>query len=191
MIINQYYSLHRKINTPNHPLPQTYCSVACRNTQNTRIKRQRKEARRARAEVKEARATLEGKAHLSITEAAKFLGVSRPTLYARINAGELQPVKVSSRTVRIPMEQLKADSQLTPQPSKGDFSVLISKAEVLAKYNISESWLMRKMKEEGIRPRIIKGKAHYPKKDVDRMFKPKPTYNADECFWTAGAYSLR
>ena len=56
------------------------------------------------------------------------------------------------------MEQLKADSQLTPQPSKGDFSVLISKAEVLAKYNISESWLMRKMKEEGIRPRIIKGK---------------------------------
>ena len=104
---------------------QTYCSVACRNTQNTRIKRQRKEARRARAEVKEARATLEGKAHLSITEAAKFLGVSRPTLYARINAGELQPVKVSSRTVRIPMEQLKADSQLTPQPSKGDFSVLI------------------------------------------------------------------
>lgn len=161
---------------------QTYCSVACRNTQNTRIKRQRKEARRARAEVKEARATLEGKAHLSITEAAKFLGVSRPTLYARINAGELQPVKVSSRTVRIPMEQLKADSQLTPQPSKGDFSVLISKAEVLAKYNISESWLMRKMKEEGIRPRIIKGKAHYPKKDVDRMFKPKPTYNADEWY---------
>ena len=161
---------------------QTYCSVACRNTQNTRIKRQRKEARRARAEVKEARATLEGKAHLSITEAAKFLGVSRPTLYARINAGELQPVKVSSRTVRIPMEQLKADSQLTPQPSKGDFSVLISKAEVLAKYNISESWLMRKMKEEGIRPRIIKGKAHYPKKDVDRMFKPKPTYNAEEWY---------
>lgn len=45
---------------------QTYCSVACRNTQNTRIKRQRKEARKARAEVKEARATLEGKAHLSI-----------------------------------------------------------------------------------------------------------------------------
>ena len=58
------------------------------------------------------------------------------------------------------------------RPNTGDFSVLISKAEVLAKYNISESWLMRKMKEEGIRPRIIKGKAHYPKKDVDRMFKP-------------------
>lgn len=41
---------------------------------------------------------------------------------------------------------------------------------------------MRKMKEEGIRPRIIKGKAHYPKKDVDLMFKPKPTYNAEEWY---------
>lgn len=161
---------------------QTYCSVACRNTQNTRIKRQRKEARRARAEVKEARATLEGKAHLSITEAARFLGVSRPTLYARINAGELTPLKVSSRTVRIPIEQLTADSHIQPQPIKGDWSVLISKAEVLQKYNISESWLVRRMKEEGFRPRIIKGKAFYPKKEVDRMFKPKPVYNKEDWY---------
>ena len=161
---------------------QIYCSVSCRNSWSTRIKRQRQRARKARLDAKTAKAVFEGKANLSITDAAAFLGISRPTLYRKIEAGELQPIKVSSRTIRIPMEQLVADSSLLPQPSKGDFSVLISKADVLLKYNISESWLTRRMRQEGIRPRIIKGKSFYPKKDVDRMFKPKPTYNADDWY---------
>jgi len=143
--------------TPDNPR-QRYCNETCRNTYNMRLKRQRKQARKAEIETMAARETFGGKSHLSITEAARFLGVSRPTLYARINAGELTPLKVSSRTVRIPIEQLTADSQIQPQPIKGDWSVLISKAEVLQKYNISESWLMRRMKEEGFRPRIIKDK---------------------------------
>ena len=167
--------------TPENPR-QRYCNETCRNTYNMRLKRQRKQARKAEIETMAARETFGGKSHLSITEAARFLGVSRPTLYARINAGELTPLKVSSRTVRIPIEQLTADSNIQPQPIKGDWSVLISKAEVLQKYNISESWLMRRMKEEGFRPRIIKGKAFYPKKEVDRMFKPKPLYNKEDWY---------
>lgn len=167
--------------TPENPR-QRYCNETCRNTYNMRLKRQRKQARKAEIETMAARETFGGKSHLSITEAARFLGVSRPTLYARINAGELTPLKVSSRTVRIPIEQLTADSHIQPQPIKGDWSVLISKAEVLQKYNISESWLMRRMKEEGFRPRIIKGKAFYPKKEVDRMFKPKPLYNKEDWY---------
>ncbi len=147
-----------------------------------RKKRARSKARKARIETSAAREALEGKTHLSISEAAKFLGVSRPTLYARIEQGELTPLRVSSRTVRIPIEQLQVDSQLKPQPAKGDWSVLISKAEVLQKYNISESWLMRRMKEEGFCPRIIKGKAFYPKKEVDRLFKPTPVYNKEDWY---------
>ena len=143
--------------TPENPR-QRYCCETCRNTYNMRLKRQRQQAHKAKIEAEQARETFEGKSHLSITEAAKFLGVSRPTLYARINAGEIIPLKVSSRTVRIPVEQLRSDSQIQPQPIKGDWSILISKAEVLQKYNISESWLMRRMKEEGFRPRIIKDK---------------------------------
>lgn len=139
-------------------LKRKYCSDTCRNTHQMRKKRARSKARKARIETSAAREALEGKTHLSISEAAKFLGVCRPTLYARIEQGELTPLRVSSRTVRIPIEQLQVDSQLKPQPAKGDWSVLISKAEVLQKYNISESWLMRRMKEEGFRPRIIKDK---------------------------------
>lgn len=143
--------------TPDNPR-QRYCNETCRNTYNMRLKRQRKQARKAEIETMAARETFGGKSHLSITEAARYLGVSRPTLYARINAGELTPLKVSSRTVRIPIEQLTADSQIQPQPIKGDWSILISKAEVLQKYNISESWLMRRMKEEGFREYLLNAK---------------------------------
>ena len=170
--------------TPENPR-QRYCCETCRNTYNMCLKRQRQQAHKAKIEAEQARETFEGKSHLSITEAAKFLGVSRPTLYARINAGEITPFKVSSRTVCIPVEQLRSDSQIQPQPIKGDWSILISKAEVLQKYNISESWLMRRMKEEGFRPRIIKGKAFYPKKEVDRLFKPTSVYNKKEDWYKA------
>ena len=105
--------------TPDNPR-QRYCNETCRNTYNMRLKRQRKQARKAEIETMAARETFGGKSHLSITEAARFLGVSRPTLYARINAGELTPLKVSSRTVCIPVEQLRSDSQIQPQPIKGD-----------------------------------------------------------------------
>ena len=170
--------------TPENPR-QRYCCETCRNTYNMCLKRQRQQAHKAKIEAEQARETFEGKSHLSITEAAKFLGVSRPTLYARINAGEITPFKVSSRTVCIPVEQLRSDSQIQPQPIKGDWSILISKAEVLQKYNISESWLMRRMKEEGFRPRIIKGKAFYPKKEVDCLFKPTSVYNKKEDWYKA------
>ena len=133
-------------------------------------------------DVMTAQAVFAGKSHLSITEAARFLGVSRPTLYARIEQGEITPLRVSLRTVRIPMDQLVADSHLLPQPGKGDFSVLISKLDILDQYNISETWLIRKMRAEGVHSRIIKGKAFYPKKDVDRLFKRKPTYNTEDWY---------
>ena len=163
-------------------LRQVYCSVTCRNTQNMQLKRQRLQARRAKMDTLAARKALEGKSHLSITEAAKFLGVSRPTIYTRIEQGELTPLRVSPRTVRIPIEQLKIDSHYISKTGKQDYSELISKAEILEKYSISESWLIHRMKEEGFHSRIIKGKAFYPKKEVERMFKPKPVYNKGDWY---------
>ena len=161
---------------------RAYCSETCRNTHNGRLKRARRKAHKAQMDVMTAQAVFAGKSHLSITEAARFLGVSRPTLYARIEQGEITPLRVSLRTVRIPMDQLVADSHLLPQPGKGDFSVLISKLDILDQYNISETWLIRKMRAEGVHSRIIKGKAFYPKKDVDRLFKRKPTYNTEDWY---------
>lgn len=161
-------------------LKRKFCSDTCRNTHQMRIKRARSKARKARIETSAAREALEGKTHLSISEAAKFLGVSRPTIYARIEAGEIKPLKVSTRTIRIPVEQLTTSTDMQPKPSKGDFSSLISKADVLSKYEISERWLYKRLKEEGIRPKLVKGVSFLPKPDIERMFKPKPVYNPDE-----------
>ena len=74
-----------------------------------RKKRARTKARKARIETSAAREALEGKTHLSISEAAKFLGVSRPTLYARIEQGELTPLRVSTRTIRTTIARIEAD----------------------------------------------------------------------------------
>ena len=128
-------------------LKRKYCSDTCRNTHQMRKKRARSKARKARIETSAAREALEGKTHLSISEAAKFLGVSRPTLYARIEQGELTPLRVSTRTVRIPIEQLETSTQMQPKPTKGDFSSLISKADVLSKYDISERWWKNRARE--------------------------------------------
>ena len=161
---------------------QVYCTPACREKDKNRQKRLKTKAKHANVSIEDARAILSGKTHLSISEAAQFLGVSRPTIYARIKEGEITPLRVSSRTVRIPIDQLQVDTSMTPQPSKGDFSVLISKEEALERYNIKAAWLYRKLKAEGIRAKIIKGKAYLPKKDLDRMFPPKPTYNPAEWY---------
>lgn len=47
---------------------------------------------------------LSKRAFLSIKETALFLGVSRPTIYRRIGYEEYHPIKVSSKTVRIPIQ---------------------------------------------------------------------------------------
>ena len=132
--------------------------------------------------IQEIRDTLSGKTHLSITEAAAYLGVSRPTVYARIKAGELVPVRFSTRTLRIPIDQLIDNTEREPQPSKGDFSTIISKEEALERYEITDTWLYRKLKQEGIRPKIIKGKAFFPEKDLDRLFPPKKTFDRSEWY---------
>lgn len=165
---------------------QVFCTPACREHTKNQTKRLKNAARKIQIDKAEIQAALSGKTHLSITEAALYLGVSRPTIYARIREGELTPLRVSTRTLRIPIAQLTADTNLQPRPSNGDFSILISKEDALARYTISESWLYRRLRAEGIRPRILKGKGYFPKKDLDRLFTPKPShkpedwYNADD-----------
>lgn len=66
-----------------------------------------------------------------------MMGVSRPTIYWKIEAGELHPVRVSSRTVRIAVAELLVDSGIEPQVNTGDFSVPIRVDKALELYGIS------------------------------------------------------
>ena len=122
---------------------QVHCSATCRERYTKRYKRLKKDQKNTASEVDAIQAVLSNKHNLSISEAALFLGVSRPTVYLRIRSGELSPIRVSSRTVRIPIEQLKTDTLQKPQPSKGDFSSIISRDEALSRYEITIQWLYR------------------------------------------------
>jgi hypothetical protein len=64
---------------------------------------------------------------------------------------------------------------------------MISKQEALARYEVSVQWLYRILDAEGIKPMVIKGKAYFPKNDLDRLLPPKVVYNPNEWY---DAYDL-
>ena len=99
----------------------------------------KRKAKSADIDIEDVREALGHKEFLSISEAALYMRVSRPTVYARIRNGEIIPLRVASRTIRIPVSQLQENSSLLPQPSNGDFSVLISKKDTLKKFDISRN----------------------------------------------------
>ena len=166
---------------------QVHCSNSCSKQYRQRSKRLKLDAKKSASEIESIRETLDGRYYLSITQAALYLGVSRPTVYRRIKNGEITPLRVSSRTVRISVEQLKTESKPKPLSPKGDFSCMISKQESLARYEVSVQWLYRILDAEGIKPMVIKGKAYFPKNDLDRLLPPKVVYNPNEWY---DAYDL-
>ena len=122
---------------------QVFCTPTCREQYNKRAKRLRKKSVTSVKHIDQIQSVLNDKALLSISEAAEYLGVSRPTVYARIREGELVPVQVSIRTQWIPIEQLRSNSSRLPQPYKGDYSILISKEEALERYDVALSWIKK------------------------------------------------
>jgi excisionase family DNA binding protein len=139
------------------------------------------------AAIDSVRSLFEGRYYLSITQAALYLGVSRPTVYKRIKKGDLTPLRVSSRAVRISVDQLRTEVKQKPLSPKGDFSCIISKQEALARYDVTVQWLYRCLAAEGIKPMVINGKAYFPKNDLDRLLPPKVAYNPNDWY---DAYDL-
>ena len=98
-----------KLFTPDHGR-QVFCSPACREQYKKRSRRLRTTSQNSVKQFEQIRDALSSKDLLTITEAAEYLGVTRPTVYARIKAGELIPLRVSIRSLRIPVDQLHKDS---------------------------------------------------------------------------------
>ena len=121
-----------------------------------------------------------GAKYVSIKNAALLLEVSRPTIYRRIAAGELHPIRISSRTVRVSVSELLADSDIKIAENKGDFSVPIKLEEALALYGVSRSKFFAVIKKAGIKARRIKGVYFFPKPDLDALFPAPMKYVRDE-----------
>lgn len=121
------------------------------------------------AKLNKERARLSSKDYLSITQAAKLLGVSRPTIYKRISLGDIQVIRLSPRSVRI------RRSDILPEPPKpvhvSPHAILLTPAQIAAQYAISESWFYKKIKTTGIRPVRQKGRSYYLQSDVQPVFQ--------------------
>ena len=138
----------------------------------------------------------EPKQYLSITEAAEFLGVSRPTIYARLNSGELPYNQVSSRTIRIPLSALTS-IQTTTHPTKKnqhltahDLRNYITREEVLQSYNIEKSKFHKVLQSNGIKAVRHGQKALYLKTQMHDLFY-KETFPDVKEWYTSEELSKR
>ena len=123
-----------------------------------------------------------GKRFVFIKEAALLFGVSRPTIYKRITTGEIHPVKVASKTVRISVSELLTGSGLETRPNKGDFSVPVRLDEALKIYRVSRGKFFEEVRKAGIRPKKYKGVDFFPKNDLDRLFPILPDFDRNEWY---------
>ena len=121
---------------------------------------------------------IDKKQYLSITEAAAVLGVSRPTIYAKMDSGELPYNQISERIIRIPISAIQAiQSQssrrkTTLHIAKHDLPKYITIKEAISKYGIRKSTFYNKTKEAGIVAVKYGIKILYPKDKIQELFQP-------------------
>ncbi len=161
---------------------QVFCSEECRKKSTNTRRNVRRRSKTAAAIEASNQEQLSGKAHLSISEAAIFMGVSRPTIYAKIKLGELHPIRFSSHTIRIPMDELLA-SRPQPLSEELDYSALITLEEAMKKYQVSKSTIYEKLSRKGIKSKRVGFVTYLPKNELDAIFRPE--FHPDESEWIA------
>ena len=123
---------------------QVYCSPECSTLGGDRSERENRRYQTAVTKAQSNCAKLETKQQLSISDAARLLNLSCPTIYRLIGEGPLSPIRISARSIRIPREQLQALIPESKTPTGNPPDKVISKDEALTRYGISETWLYRK-----------------------------------------------
>ena len=139
---------------------------------------------------------MELKQYLSITEAADFLGVSRPTIYARLRSGELPYNQVSERTIRIPISAITAIQISTHKTTKNqhlkvhDLRSYMTRAEVLKEYGVEKSKFHKVIQSKGISAVRHGQKALYLKSQMKELFF-KETYPDVKEWYTSAELAIR
>ena len=115
---------------------------------------------------------------LTISEAAIFIGVSRPTIYKYLYNGELKSVRLGSKTFIRQADILSLFNDIQeykPRPNIerkpiADFYTVV---EISEKYDVQYAWLYRIVKEHNISKISERGKVYYSKQHIDDYFKSK------------------
>jgi excisionase family DNA binding protein len=164
-----------------------YCSKTCsKKAYKDRIKAEKiQNSNIETARIKEKPMDLlKAKEFLNINEVSQLLGISRRTIYRLIGAGELNIIKVGTRTILKRAEldkflnQSGTSKPLNSEPQKQiakididqmDMEDYYSVTEVQSKYGISEKGLHSIIKRNKI-PKIRRGWYSYvPKTEIDNI----------------------
>ncbi len=167
-----------------------YCSIECLRKHDNEAKHRLSITRNAISSKLAEKEALSDKALLSISEAAKFLGVSRPTIYTYIKEGKLTPIRKSSAIIRIPVEQLTSTEQKTEQLPSLDVTAYLTKKEILKKYKISETWFHRRIKEKGVKSVRIGARSYYEAVAAHHIFHKEDKFDTTG-WYTSDELALR
>lgn len=164
-----------------------YCSDVC----SKRAYKARKRAEKINSAIVEVKKVeqkpievITNKDYLNINEVCQLLGISRRTVYRLIENGDIEKIKIRSRTIfkRSTLNKFIDTSQVyvaeiselsIPKSKDIDFNIseCYTVAEVQEKFNVSQTALQNIIRRESI-PKKQKGKFVYvPKELIDNIFK--------------------
>ena len=120
---------------------------------------------------------IKDKPFLTITEAALYLGVTRPTVYSYIRRDELKVIRLGFKYL---LKKEDIDKLFntptefhTPTKEKAPITDFYTTAEVKEKYHINESWIFAIAQKHGIPRTFNRGKTYWSKKHIDAYFAKK------------------
>ena len=116
---------------------------------------------------------LQQQVFLSISDAARLLNVSRPTMMNIINARGLCVHSTSKRMIRINKDELLQSCSKEISAPVVKEKELISMKDALEKYHISLTWFYHKIKSAKLEPVKIKGVAYYDAEVLHRLLYAK------------------
>lgn len=166
------------------------CSKQCANA--LYKKRKRDDAIKANNQIVEKKIEekpierIRNKPFLTITEAAIYLGVTRPTVYGYIKRGELKVIRLGFKYLLKKEDIDELFNHPTefhiPTKEKTPITDFYTTAEVKEKFNVAESWVFAIAKKNNIPRTFNRGKTYWSKKHIDAYFAKKAP-NPDITEW--------
>ena len=112
------------------------------------------------------------------SEAAKYIGISRATLYRYLETNLIKSVQLKRKTIIRKRDIESLFDNASPYKkhlprTKHSITDFYTTAEIKEKYNIQESWLYKVAKEHNIPRTFNRGKTYWSKKHIDSYFEKK------------------
>lgn len=167
-----------------------YCSKSCAAAHEKESSKRNAKAKSVVTSKLSLKQAESSKDLLSISAAARYLGVSRPTIYKYIEEGKLSPIRKSDLVIRIPISQLQQSEDKTQQLPSVDTTGYMTKSEVLRKYEITETWFHRRNKAKGVKSVRVGAQSYYEAAVMHKLFH-KEEYNEITEWYTSEELAIR